>query len=272
MRYFFHIGYKGTAYRGWQKQVNAKSIQATLEDVLSKFLKQEIHCIGCGRTDAGVHASQYFFHVDINFEIDQALFFPINRMLPSDITIYDIYKVEDHFHAQFDATQRTYNYFIHTDKNPFLNDISSLYLIESNLEIMQEAANLLLGKKDFRAFCKTPDRHNHTICNLKTAQLYTDVSGKFIRFEVTADRFLKGMIRIIMHQLIEVGTGKLSITEFHNQLVNQKTPKFLKLAYPQGLYLSEIKYPFLNIEPASDFCPLLKTQDWLTVHYKQDII
>ena len=262
MRYFFHIGYKGTAYRGWQKQVNAKSIQEKLEEVLGNFLKEKVHCIGCGRTDAGVHASQYFFHIDTSKEISNNLFFPLNRMLPSDLSIYQIVKVEQNYHAQFDATERSYNYFIHTEKNPFLNEISSLYNTCLDAKKMQEAASILLGKQDCRAVCKTPDRHNHTFCDISKVQIYTAQHHQYIRFEITANRFLKGMIRIIMQKLIEVGIGQITPNDFHKLLLKKEAIPNVQLAYPQGLYLSEIKYDFLDISPKKEHCPLLSMFAW----------
>ncbi|NOU60605.1 tRNA pseudouridine(38-40) synthase TruA [Marinifilum caeruleilacunae] len=264
-RYFFHIAYKGSEYRGWQKQVNAKSVQETIEEVLSKFLKEKVHCIGCGRTDAGVHASQYYFHIDVSREISQNLLFAFNRMLPPDISIFDFRKVEAKNHAQHSANLRTYNYFIHISKNPYLGDISSLYSLDLNCEKMQDAANLLVGEQDFRAFCKTPDRHNHTICKMEKVQLYQTIDRQFFRIEFKANRFLKGMIRIIVHQLLEVGQGKLSVEEFKNQLNRMITPKPLVFAYPQGLYLSEIKYPFISNECVSNQCLLLDLKEWIAV-------
>lgn len=266
MRYFFHIGYKGTNFQGWQRQINATSIQEHIEEILSKFLKEEVHCIGCGRTDSGVHASQYFFHINTQSVIDNKLFFPINRMLSRDIAVYDILEVKKNNHAQYDATSRTYNYFIHTQKNPFLNEISALYSIKLDGNKMQEAANLLIGKKDFRAYCKTPDRHNHTICEVSKAQFYANPDKDMFRFEITANRFLKGMIRILMQQFIEIGNGSLSLNTFRYQLKEKLSPKTMKLAYPQGLYLSKVIYPFLQLQSSSDFCPLLRLEDWQAFH------
>lgn len=264
-RYFFHIAYKGSNYRGWQKQINATSVQESIEDVLSKFLKEKIHCMGCGRTDAGVHASQYYFHIDVSHHIDENLLFAINRMLPPDISVFDFQQVEPQNHAQHSASQRTYNYFIHTSKNPYLSNISSLYSLDLDSEKMQLAAQLLIGEKDFRAFCKTPDRHNHTTCKVSKAQIYKSADGGSLRFEITANRFLKGMIRIIVHQLLEVGQGKLSLEEFEQQLHQQITPSPLNLAYPQGLYLSEIKYPFLEQENLSNQCIMMDLKEWILV-------
>ncbi|WP_421919043.1 tRNA pseudouridine(38-40) synthase TruA [Marinifilum sp.] len=263
-RYFFHIAYKGGNYRGWQKQINACSVQESIEDVLSKFLKEKVHCIGCGRTDAGVHASQYYFHIDVSHEISENLLFAINRMLPPDISIFDFSRVDSKNHAQHSALKRTYNYFIHTCKNPYLNDISSLYSLDLDSKKMQLAAQLLVGEKDFRAFCKTPDRHNHTLCIVSKAQVYRSSDNQFFRFEISANRFLKGMIRIIVNQLLEIGQGKLSIDEFKHQLNKQITPCPLNLAYPQGLYLSAIHYPFLESKNPANKCVMLDLKEWIS--------
>lgn len=222
--------------------------------------------MGCGRTDAGVHSSQYYFHIDIEQEIEDHLFFPLNRMLPPDIAIYHIIKVENKNHAQHSANERTYNYFIHTSKNPFLSEISALYNItDMDVKKMQEAANCLIGKNDFRAFCKTPDRHNHTECDIRKAQFYIDKTGKFIRFEIRANRFLKGMIRILVYELMEVGKNKVSPKQFHNLLLKKTPPNPLNMAYPQGLYLSEISYPFLKQQASEEFCPMLTMHNWQAI-------
>ncbi|WP_209319716.1 tRNA pseudouridine(38-40) synthase TruA [Ancylomarina longa] len=271
MRYFFHIGYKGTNYQGWQRQLNAHSVQECIEKILSQFLKEDVHCIGCGRTDSGVHASQYYFHINTKKIIESKLFFPINRMLPRDIAVYEILEMQENNHAQYHATARTYNYFIHTKKNPFLNEISALYSVFLDGTKMQEAANLLIGKKDFRAYCKTPDRHNHTFCEVSKAQFYSNSKKDMFRFEITANRFLKGMIRILMQQFIEIGSRNLSLATFQHQLEEKSSPKTMKLAYPQGLYLSNIIYPFLKLKPNSDYCPLLQLEEWKAFHQDNDI-
>ena len=264
-RYFFHIGYKGTNYRGWQKQVNAISIQETIEIVLGKFVKSKVHCMGCGRTDAGVHASRFYFHVDLFSELDIKLLPAINKMLPADIMIYDFFKVAAKNHAQHSASARTYNYFLHHQKNAFLHDVSALYPYQLNVKDMQLAAQYLIGEHDFRAFCKTPDRHNHTMCNVSKASIYTDSKGNFVRFEIRADRFLKGMIRIIMQLLIEIGSSQLSIEDFSKMLKLKITPSPLKLAYPQGLYLTNIQYPFIDQDMEKEYCPMLDLVDWINV-------
>lgn len=265
IRYFFHIGYKGKAYKGWQRQNNVLSVQEVLEDKLSDLLKTPVVCIGCGRTDAGVHASQYFFHADLSQKWDEKYFFLLNKILPSDIALFDVIEAGENQHAQLHATERTYDYFIHTQKSPFLSDLSSLYSLNLDVVKMNEAALLLLKYTDFRCFCKSPDRHNHTICQIYSVRLFTDASGKKIRFQIKANRFLKGMIRIIVNQLLEIGSGTSSIEEFESYLISKTPPRFLNMAYPQGLYLSEIKYPFLEVPATNQFCPHLETNEWFLV-------
>lgn len=266
MRYFFHIGYNGTRYRGWQRQINALSIQQTFEENLSLVLKSIITCIGCGRTDAEVHASQYFFHIDVLEKWDFDLLLRLNIMLPRDIAVFDIIEVDENSHAQFDAVSRTYDYFIHTYKDPFLNELSALYN-ERNLDLskMQFAANILTKYNDFKAFCLTPDKGTTTICKITSANLFIDKDGDKIRFQFTSNRFLRGMVRIIVRMLIEIGKGNLSIAEFENYLISREIEHEHKLAFPQGLYLSKVNYPFLDIKPRTDFAAFANTNNWIVV-------
>ncbi|MBI9054219.1 MAG: tRNA pseudouridine(38-40) synthase TruA [Bacteroidales bacterium] len=258
-RYFFHISYKGTNYRGWQRQKKVLTIQEIFETKLEQVFKYKIPCLGCGRTDAGVHAAQYFFHIDLKKEIDFDLKFRLNKMLPHDISVYDVIKMEQDYHAQFDASERTYDYFIHTYKEPFLSNQSSFYLFDELLDLkkMNQAVLMLLKYHDFKAFCKTPDKHDNTICNIKGVKLFKNDSGDRIRFQITANKFLKSMIRIIVYRLLEIGSDKLSVDEFEHFLVNKEPSKFNNLAYPQGLYLSRVKYEFLDITPKNDFSNIL---------------
>ncbi|MBN2598480.1 tRNA pseudouridine(38-40) synthase TruA [Labilibaculum sp.] len=266
MRYFFHIGYKGTEYRGWQRQKNVMSVQEVIEDKLSNLLKEKIVCIGCGRTDAGVHSSQYFFHINTDKIWNDHHLFVLNKILPSDISVYDVFEVDNNNHAQASASKRTYNYFIHTKKNPFLNEISTLYNITPDVDKMAKASSIITKYNDFRALCKSPDSHNHTRCNIFSVKFFTDASKTNFRLEISANRFLRGMIRILVHELIEVGTGQKSIDEFEEMIKNKTPQQFLNIAHPQGLYLSQVQYPFFKTEPTNDFCPLLKMNQWIVIN------
>ena len=257
MRYFFHIGFNGANYRGWQKFKGVATVQDVMERSLSQVLKIPARIVCCGRTDAQVHASQFFFHVDIDKLWDCDLVFRLNKNLPADIAVFDIIGVEDEAHARFDAAERTYDYFIHTYKDPFLSTTSAFYPLR-NLDTgkIKQAASLLRSYKDFRAFCKAPLRYRTTYCHIKHAEWFSDSSGNKLRFSITADRFLGNMIRIIAGKLLLVGQGKMSIGEFEQLLISGETPAMLHLAYPQGLYLSKVTYPYLDLPRRTDFVPL----------------
>lgn len=258
-RYFFHIGYCGTNYHGWQKQVKAISVQAIIENTLSKIIKSPVTIYGCGRTDTGVHASQYFFHADIKDKWDFDLLYRLNKSLPLDIAVFDIIPIEGCLHARFDATKRTYDYFIHTYKDPFLQNVSSLYL-KTNLDLhkMKAAVALLSKYDDFRALCKSPDHHKNTICKVSSANLFYDTSGDRIRFQISSNRFLGSMIRIIVKKLLDIGNGELSVDEFESYLITKECAAKSKSAFPQGLYLSKVTYPFLDLEPRTQFSNILQ--------------
>jgi len=210
--------------------------------------------MGCGRTDAQVHASQFFFHTDIQYPWDFDLLFRLNKNLPSDIAVFEIIPVEENQHARFDATARTYDYFIHTYKDPFLSGLSALYLEKNlDLESMKDATCLLPKYNDYRPLCKTPANYKHTICHVTSASLSIDAKGDKLRFQISANRFLGRMIRIIVGKLLEIGRKELSVDEFEHYLITKETPKTIEPAYPQGLYLSKVTYPYLDIPPRNEF-------------------
>ena len=261
MRYFVHIGYNGLKYNGWQKQPGILNVQGVIENVLSQALKTPVAIIGCGRTDAHVHASQFFFHMDIEKPWDFDLLFRLNKLLPHSIAVFDIVPMEGLRHARFDAVQRSYDYFLHTYKDPFLHGLSSFYLLKDlRFDKMKEAVAILPKYKDYRAFCTSPDKYEHTICHVMSASLSTDQSGDKMRFQITSNRFLSKMIRIIMGQLLKIGKGVLSVDEFESYLINNQTPELITPAHPQGLYLSKVTYPFLNLPQRSEFTSLLLKQ------------
>ena len=240
-------------------------MQQVLETNLTKLLKLPIFISGCGRTDAQVHASQFFFHVDIEQEWDFDLFFRLNKILPDDIAVFDIIPTEGLPHARFDTIQRSYDYFIHTYKDPFLSRFSSFYA-ERNLDLnkMKDAVALLPQYDDYRAFCKMPDRIDHTICHVSAASLFTDKDGDRIRFHISANRFLSKMIRIIVGRLLEIGKGEMSIDEFEHYLAEKITPQIIIPAYPQGLYLSKVTYPYLDLPVRSTFSGMMVDGvDWI---------
>jgi tRNA pseudouridine38-40 synthase len=261
LRYFLHIGYHGTKYSGWQRHPGVLNVQEVLEVALSKLLKSPITIIGCGRTDAQVHASQFFFHMDVEKEWKFDLFFRLNKILPDDIALFDIIPMDGLPHARFDAIQRSYDYFIHTYKDPFMGAFSALYAEKNwDLDKMKAAVALLPLYNDYRGFCKSPDRNDHTICNVSAATLFADNSGDKLRFQISANRFLSKMIRIIVGRLLDIGRGKMSVDEFESYLISKETPAIIIPAYPQGLYLSKVTYPYLDVPPRSTFA-LLKDEE-----------
>ena len=262
MRYFFHIAYHGTNYSGWQKHPGVCNIQEVLETSLSKILKLPLTIVGCGRTDAGVHASQFFFHVDIEQHWEFDLLFRLNKILPDDIAVYDIIEMQGLPHARFDAIQRTYDYFIHTSKNPFLSRFSALYPENDwHLNNMKAAAALLPMYNDYRGFCKSPEKNDHTLCYVSSAKLFVNPKGDRLRFQISANRFLSKMVRILIGRLLEIGRGDMSVDEFEHFLINKQTPEVIIPAHPQGLYLSKVTYPYLDIPLRTTFSALHQNMD-----------
>lgn len=250
MKYFLHLAYKGTNYQGWQRQSNVISIQAVLEDTLSKMFKQQLTVHVCGRTDTGVHANQCFCHIVINEPWDFDAVFRLNRMLPPDISVYEFIPVAANANAQRDAISRTYDYYIHFKEDPFLADLSTFYLIDNPaLADMQAAAKLLTQYQDFRSFCKQPDLYPNTLCAVTFAEILISPDNNRIRFRITANRFLRAMIRMIVGNLIKVGQRKISLADFEQQLKHPKMTTQPVFAYPQGLYLSKVVYPYLERVP-----------------------
>ncbi len=240
-------------------------MQEVIENKLSQIFKMPIAINGCGRTDTGVHASQFFFHVDLEQQWDFDLLFRLNKALPHNIAVFDIIPMEGKQHARFDAVQRKYDYYLHTYKNPFLNQLSSYYdLGELQLEEMKKAVALLPKYKDYRAFCTSPDKNEHTICNVMEAQLYISPNGEHYRFHIASNRFLGKMIRIITGNLIKIGKGNMSVDEFENLLITKATPGMLEIAHPTGLYLSKVTYPYLNLPLRTEFSGL-QQKDWIEV-------
>ena len=242
-RYFVQIAYRGTAYHGWQSQPNAPSVQETIERCLSKlFGNTEIPIVGCGRTDAGVHAKSYFFHVDLPQDWDEnQLCFKLNRMLPPDISAYHAYKVSADVHARFDANKRTYRYFIHQQKDPFEQDQSWYYPQNLDIAAMNLAAERLLGTKDFGSFSKLHTDVKTNICTVYEASWVQE--GTKLYFEVSANRFLRNMVRAIVGTLIEVGLGKLEVADI-DAIIEAKDRGEAAVSVPaHGLFLWKIDYP-----------------------------
>ncbi len=244
-RYFTELSYNGENYCGWQKQPNAPSVQNVIEETLTKLNGNEtIEIVGCGRTDAGVHAQEYFVHFDLDKEIDAKNWaYKLNKMLPKDIAIHAIFPVSDELHARFSAEKRTYRYFIHQTKNPFRSNLSWYYPQKLDLTQMNKAAEKLIGTKDFTSFSKLHSDVKSNICSVYNAQWNEDENG--IYFEISANRFLRNMVRSIVGTLMEVGLGKQN-SSFIEIVLNAQNRQEAAVSVPaHGLYLWKIEYPTL---------------------------
>jgi tRNA pseudouridine38-40 synthase len=242
MRYFFEISYNGTNYHGWQNQANAVGIQEVVEGALSKIFREKVEVVGSGRTDAGVHCVQQFFHADIDKEWDEPIWLiKLNSLLPRDIAIRSIKPAKAEAHARYDAYERSYEYKITRVKDPLL--VGQAYYFFKSLDVptMNEAAALLVGEQDFECFSKVKTDVNHFICTLKKA--HWNQKGDLLVFHITANRFLRGMVRAIVGTLLDVGTGKIGIKDFE-QIIKSKDRKTAGMNVPpEGLYLTGVKYP-----------------------------
>jgi len=244
-RYFLQLAYKGTAYHGWQRQPDTKTVQGVLEDALAKRLREEVETVGCGRTDTGVHAKDFYAHFDTEQNIEgQDLVYSLNGLLPPDIAIKALIPVGAEAHARFDADSRTYHYLMHRVKDPFVADDSTYHSGELDLEMMNEAARLLLDTKDFASFAKAHAGHHTTICDVREAEWTLD--GDRLCFRITADRFLRNMVRAIVGTLVDVGTGRMDVSEFKAVLEKQDRSAAGRSMPAQGLYLYRVTYPYLN--------------------------
>ncbi len=242
MRYFFEISYNGTHYHGWQNQKNAVGVQQVVEDVMSKLMREEISIVGSGRTDSGVHCVQQFFHVDIKDEFEPtSLMNRLNAFLPKDIAIRNIWAVKEDAHARYDAHERSYQYKITRVKDPLLVGYAYYFFRELDVPAMERASALLIGKHDFECFSKVKTDVNHFICDIKEATW--NQRGDLLVFKITANRFLRGMVRAIVGTLLDVGTGKLSVRQFQDILKSKDRKKAGMNAPSEGLYLMHVKYP-----------------------------
>lgn len=266
MRYFIELAYDGTAYHGWQTQPNGITVQQTLEAALCTLLhSDEVSVVGAGRTDAGVHARFMVAHFDcpksLN-DIDKVnsfkpidctqLTYKLNKLLPPDISIYRIFPVSDEMHARFSATSRTYHYFVHTRKNPFLRDRSCFLYLPTDFEKMNEAARVMMEYEDFTSFSKTGTQTATNICHL-TQAVWTPVPDAPLdengiatewRFTITANRFLRNMVRAIVGTLLQVGQGKLSIDGLRKVIEKKDRCTAGESVTGAGLFLTGIKYDF----------------------------
>lgn len=243
MRFFLKLAYKGTDFHGWQNQPNADSIQNQIEKALHILLKNSVEIVGCGRTDSGVHAMEYFAHFDADIKIPLAEFgYKLNAILPLSIVIQDIIPVKDNAHARFDAISRSYQYHILLYNNPFeLETTWQLPHKKFDLTLMNEAAISLLKYNDFQCFSKSKTDVKNYLCLIYKA--YWTAEKNRLIFHISANRFLRNMVRALVGTMLEVGEKKINLQEFE-QIILSKNRSEAGFSVPaKGLFLSEIVYP-----------------------------
>lgn len=243
MRYFIKLAYNGTDFHGWQIQDNAISIQQELTEKLSTLLGEPTSITGCGRTDTGVHAKEFYTH----FEIEQlplkpeTLIFKLNSMLHKNIVVQDLLRVTDDAHTRFSATKRTYKYIISRKKDAFMQNLSYRFTMDLDLAKMNAASAMLIGEKDFECFCKANTDNYTNICDVSIAEW--NQHGDQLEFTISANRFLRNMVRAIVGTMLEVGRGRMTLKEFEALLQNGTRSDAGPSVPAHGLYLTAVEYP-----------------------------
>ena len=242
MRIFLWLSFDGTAYHGWQIQPNGMSVQEKVQQCLSTLLSQPIAVTGAGRTDAGVHARTMVCHFDIDKELDtDQLCYRLNRILPRDISCGRAERVSEDMHARFSAKRRTYRYFIHTQRDPFLRHYSVETHWKLDFEMMNEAALWLTTQDDFKAFCKASADNKTTLCQVTTAQ-WVSTSPTTWYFEIAANRFLRNMVRAVVGTLFEVGRHRMTLEQFREVVATGTRSDAGESMPAHGLFLWDIEY------------------------------
>lgn len=248
MRYFFEIAYHGKQYAGWQTQVNATGVQTVLEKCLSQLFRKPVAIVGSGRTDAGVHCRQQFFHADLDESVDiRQLHARLNSFLPADIAIHSITPVKDDAHARYSATERMYEYLVTLRKDPLLQGLAFPHYKPLDIKTMNTAATLLVGTHDFACFSKVKTDVTHFMCDVKEATWRQE--SHLLTFRIAANRFLRGMVRAVVGTLLDVGQGKISVEDFAAILESKDRKKAGANVAAMGLYLMRVHYPpdlFIN--------------------------
>ncbi len=245
MRYFMTLAYDGSAYHGWQIQPHSVSVQEQIQNALSTLLQKTVEIVGAGRTDTGVHASKMVAHFDLD-ETDSIdcgqMVYRLNKILPRDIAIQRIEPVGDEMHARFSAVSRTYHYYVHTSKNPFLRHYSWQVYGNPDFELMNRAAETIKEYKDFTSFSKVNTDTKTNDCTISEAHWDKVGDGQW-RFTITANRFLRNMVRAIVGTLMEVGRGKMSIEQLRNVIEAKDRCRAGDSVPGNALFLVDVKYP-----------------------------
>ena len=241
-RYFITLQFDGSAYHGWQIQPNGHSVQAELQHALAVLLRHPCEVVGAGRTDAGVHASKMVAHLDEDSMLDcSETAYRLNRILPADISVLGMEAVSDDMHARFSAVSRTYHYYIHTRKDPFLKGYSCLLRYPLDFDKMNEAGRMLLDYEDFAAFCKSHTDVKTTLCHVTEAR-WDRLDDHRYRFTITANRFLRNMVRAVVGTLVDVGRGRVSLEEFRDIVESRQRTHAGESMPAHALFLTDIRY------------------------------
>lgn len=242
MRYFIHFAYDGTNYHGWQIQPDANSVQEELQKALSVLLRHDVEIVGAGRTDAGVHARQMVAHLEWDGQLDcQQTAYRLGRMLPRDIAIYCMEPVADDMHARFSAVRRTYHYYLHTERDPFCRQYSCELHYDLDFERMNEAGRILCTYEDFGAFCKSHSDVKTTLCKVSEAH-WIQVDSTHWYFRISANRFLRNMVRAVVGTMIDVGRGRITLDDFRKIVEGKQRTQAGESMPAHALFLEEIEY------------------------------
>jgi tRNA pseudouridine38-40 synthase len=244
-RYFIKLAYNGASYHGWQIQENAVTVQEVITKAVRLIWDRNFKMIGCGRTDTGVHASEFFAHFDLEEEKDpeelNELINRLNRYLPDDIMIYSIFPVNPELHSRYDAVSRTYEYHIHTRKDPFLNELSWFVPQKLDVGLMNKGGEIIREYEDFTSFSKANVKRKTNLC--KVMNSHWELSGHRLVFSITADRFLHDMVRAIVGTLLDLGQHKISIEDLRLIIESKNRCKAGESVPAKGLYLKNVEYP-----------------------------
>lgn len=245
-RYFVRLAYNGKNHHGWQVQPNSETIQGVMNHAMDLIIREEINLIGAGRTDTGVHAREFYAHFDTSQNLGDDkerahLIFKLNNFLPAEIAVYDIFPVTPKTHARFDATARTYKYYVSRIKDPFKYATSYYFYGDLNVDRMNEGARILFSYNDFSSFSKSKTQTSTNLCEIYEAE-WTE-KGPMLTFTIKANRFLRNMVRAIVGTLLDIGQGKLDVLELHRILQDQNRSSAGFSAPARGLFLHQIDYP-----------------------------
>lgn len=245
MRYFAEIAYRGTHYVGWQIQPNGLSVQEVCNNALRTILRDPgITCVGCGRTDAGVHATQFYLHYDTHADIPENFLLRMNTVLPDDIVVRRNFPVAENAHARFDATRRAYEYIISFEKDAFGPDrVLWRHFRDLDIDLLQACCGIMKKYNDFPSFCKSNQGSKTTIVHLH--EIYWRTENDAYILHISADRFIRGMVRLVVGAMVQVARGKMTLEEFETGIKNGERLKLALSAPAHGLYLIRVMYPYI---------------------------